>query len=92
MAKFFADFSSANVAARAVGMPYFSMKFCEKTFDDSNCAAFWFGPQMRRPFGWNKSTMPSASGLSGPTTVRSGFFSLAKASNCGKSSARMSTH
>ena len=35
---------------RAVGMPYFSMNFCEKTLDDSNCAAFWFGPQMRRPF------------------------------------------
>ena len=24
-------------------MPYFSMNFCEKTLDDSNCAAFWFG-------------------------------------------------
>ena len=76
----------------AVGMPYFSMNFWEKTLEDSNCAAFWFAPQIRRPFFWNKSTMPSASGLSGPTTVRSIFFSCAKASSLGKSSAPMLTH
>ena len=38
-----------NVVERsgaAVGMPYFSMNFWEKTLDDSNCAAFWFGPQI----------------------------------------------
>jgi hypothetical protein len=29
-----------NVPAAAVEMPYFSMNRCEKTFDDSNCAAF----------------------------------------------------
>jgi hypothetical protein len=53
---------------------------------------FWFGPQMRRPFFWNKSTMPSASGLSGPTTVSSIFFSCANASSFGKSSAPRFTH
>ena len=36
--------------------------------------------------------MPSASGLSGPTTVRSAFFSCANASNPGKSSAPRFTH
>ena len=47
---------------------------------------------MRRPFFWNKSTMPSASGLSGPTTVSSTFFSCANASSFGKSSAPRFTH
>jgi len=63
-----------KVPARAVGMPYFSMNCWEKTLEDSNRAAFWFGPQMRRELAWNKSTMPSASGLSGPTTVRAALF------------------
>jgi hypothetical protein len=45
---------------------------------------FLVRPQMRRPFFWNKSTMPSASGLSGPTTVRSIFFSCANASSFGQ--------
>jgi hypothetical protein len=49
-ANFFAAVASEKVPARAVGIPYFSMNFCEKTLDDSNCAAFWFGPQMRKPF------------------------------------------
>ena len=44
-----AEGESANVPARAVGMPYCSMKRCEKTLEASNRAAFWFGPQMRRP-------------------------------------------
>ena len=91
-ANFFAWAASENVPAFAVGMPYFSMKCCEKTLDDSNCAAFRFGPQMRKSFFWNKSTMPSASGLSGPTTVSSTFFSCANASSFGKSSAPRFTH
>src|SRR5581483_9878957 len=90
-AKALAFAASEKVPARAVGMPYFSMKFWENTFEDSNCAAFRFGPQIRKPCCWNRSTMPSARGLSGPTTVRSAFFSCANASNRGKSSAPIFT-
>lgn len=46
---FFAATASENVPAAAVGMPYCSMNFCEKTFDASNCAAFRFTPQIFRP-------------------------------------------
>ena len=48
-AKFLRRRTPEKVPAAAVGMPYFSMNFCEKTFDDSNCAAFWFTPQILRP-------------------------------------------
>ena len=41
---------------------------------DSNCAAFWVGPNTGSPFSINASTMPAASGSSGPTTVKQ-FFS-----------------
>ena len=68
------------------------MNFCENTLEDSNRAAFRFGPQMRNPLAWNKSTTPSASGLSGPTTVSAAFFSSAKASREGRSSAAMPAH
>ena len=44
-----AEGESAKVPARAVGMPYCSMKRCENTLEASNRAACWFGPQMRSP-------------------------------------------
>ena len=91
-AKSRAAFASEKVPECAVGIPYFSMNFCEKTLEDSNCAALRFGPQMRKPLAWNKSAMPSARGLSGPTTVRAGFFSRANASRDGRSSAAMAAH
>jgi len=37
--------ASEKVPARAVGMPYFSMNLCEKTLEDSNWAAWRFGPR-----------------------------------------------
>ena len=91
-AKRLASAASENVFERAVGMWCRSMKSCENAFEASNCAARWLGPQMRRPFDLNKSTMPSASGLSGPTTTRSGFCSCANASSFGRSSALILTH
>src|SRR5437016_7119283 len=45
-----AEFGWLVTHARAVGMPYRSMKICENAFDASNCADLRFGPQMRRPF------------------------------------------
>ena len=48
-AKSLAAGASENVPARAVGIPYFAMKPCENAFDDSNCAALRFGPQIRKP-------------------------------------------
>src|SRR5581483_11153245 len=91
-AKALAAAASEKVPARAVGMPCFSMKICEKTLEDSNCAALRFGPQMRNRCSWKRSTIPRARGLSGPTTVRSGFFSWAKASNLGRYTAPMGMH
>ncbi len=43
----------------------------ENTFDDSICAASRVGPKIGRPRLMNSSAMPSESGSSGPTTVRS---------------------
>ena len=73
-----------NVPARAVGMPYFSMNCWENTLEDSNWAAFWFGPQMRSPCCWNKSTMPSASGLSGPDDGEVGLLLLGEGEQRGQ--------
>src|SRR5687767_1700950 len=91
-ANFLAEITSEKVPARAVGMPCRSMKSCEKALEDSNCAAFWFAPQIRSPFFWNRSAIPSASGLSGPTTVKSTPLSRAKSSCPDRSSAAMLTH
>ena len=91
-AKALAGSGCAKAPERAVGMPCRSMKAWEKTFDASNCAAFRLGPQTRNPCCWKRSTMPSASGLSGPTTVRSGRRSWASARSPARSSAPILTH
>ena len=56
----------------------------EKTLEASNWAAFRFGPQMRKPAFCHRSTMPSASGLSGPTTVRSAWLVLREGQQAGQ--------
>ena len=48
-AKSFAAAASENVPDLAVGIPYFSMNAWENAFEASNCAAFRFGPHIRRP-------------------------------------------
>src|SRR5271165_4194263 len=51
-------------------MPWRRMKALAKSFELSNRAAARVGPKMRRPAARNASTIPAASGPSGPTTVR----------------------
>src|SRR5205807_930605 len=49
------------------------MKLLAKCLDDSSCAAARVGPKMRSPAPRNASTMPLASGASGPITVSAMF-------------------
>ena len=51
------------------------MKALAKSFELSSCAAAWVGPKIFMPRARNTSTMPAASGVSGPTTVKP-IFSL----------------
>ncbi len=51
-------------------MPWRFMNALAKSFEDSSCAAARVGPKIFRPFERNRSTMPAASGASGPTTVK----------------------
>ena len=62
----------------AVGTSACRISFLAKTLLASSWAAALVGPKMRRPAFWKASTMPSASGSSGPTTVRPMFSFLAK--------------
>ena len=73
-------------------MPCRSMNSWAKTLDDSNRAADWFGPQIRKPSRRKVSTTPSANGLSGPTTVRSGRSRFPNSNSPAKSSAPRLTH
>jgi len=57
---------------------------------DSNCAASFVGPNIFKPISLNISTMPIASGASGPTTVKQ-LFSEAKLANPSKSSTEICT-
>ena len=66
-----------KAALLAQGMPYFSIRSLAKTLLDSIRAAFCVGPKMGMPIFWKWSTMPTASGAFGPTTVRSMWLSLA---------------
>src|SRR3954471_448124 len=50
-------------------MAWRAMKDFAKSFEDSSWAAACVGPKMRSPALLNASTMPSARGVSGPTTV-----------------------
>src|SRR5690606_16078015 len=61
--------ASEKVSYSAVGMPWRFMKALAKSFDDSSWAAARVGPKIFRPRARKMSTMPAASGASGPTTV-----------------------
>src|SRR5439155_602974 len=71
--------------ASAVGIFSALINSLAKIFEASNCAAFLFGPNTRSPSASNKSTIPAASWSSGPITVRSIRFSLAKRASFGRS-------
>src|SRR5713226_4922676 len=79
----------SNVPACAVGIPCSRINSFAKIFEDSTRAAALVGPKMRDPSAANRSTIPAASGSSGPTTVRSTRFSLAKRSSAARSVAEI---
>ena len=60
-------------------MPYFFIRFLEKTLLPSMIAAFARGPKAGMPMASNASTAPSTSGSSGATTAKSIAFSFANA-------------
>ena len=64
----------------------FAKKSFENAFEPSNCAAAAFGPKHFKPAFSNSSTIPSTKGTSGPTMVRSIWFSWAKSTRGGRSS------
>ena len=55
----------------AVGILYLSQIFLVKIFDPSSLAADLFGPKTLILFFSKKSTIPSTSGFSGPTIIKS---------------------
>ncbi|OIQ65932.1 hypothetical protein GALL_525040 [mine drainage metagenome] len=61
--------ASSKVAYAAVGIRCRAMKSLEKAFELSSWAAARVGPKIFSPRVRNPSTMPAASGASGPTTV-----------------------
>src|SRR5512143_397227 len=75
--------ASENVRYCAVGMPCRAMKAFAKSFELSSCAAACTGPKIASPAARNASTMPAASGASGPTTVSATFCSRANATRSG---------
>src|SRR5439155_813118 len=76
--------------ASAVGIFCWRISSFAKTLDASMRAADFIGPNARNFAAANRSTIPAASGSSGPTTVRSARFSwqdwqlqlLGVANNC----------
>ena len=80
-----ASAASVKLTYSAVGMPWRCMKSFAKAFELSSRAAAWVGPKMRKPRARNTSTMPPASGASGPTTVRAIFSAWAKSASASKS-------
>src|SRR5918992_917412 len=77
--KAFASSALSKVRCTAVGMPWRVMKLLAKSFDASSCAAARLGPKIFSPASRKASTMPAASGASGPTTVSWMFCFFAKA-------------
>src|SRR4029078_8588503 len=61
------------------------MNFLAKSLEASSCAAARTGPNIFSPASWNASTMPAASGASGPTTVSRICSFLQKSISCEKS-------
>ena len=70
---------SLKVSYSAVGMPYFFIRFFEKTLLLSMIAALARGPNALIPLAINVSTMPSANGSSGATNTKSTAFSFENA-------------
>ena len=75
----------SNVPACAVGIRCLRISSFAKIFDDSIRAALLLGPKTRNPCLTKRSTIPAARASSGPTTVRSIRFSLAKPTSAAKS-------
>ncbi len=67
----FAASNSENIFAAGVGTPARCITSLAKALEDSSWAACLVGPKILSPCSVNTSTMPSASGASGPTIVRS---------------------
>ena len=82
---------SVKVSDIAVGMAQSAMSDLAKALLLSMRAASLVGPKASSPASVKASTMPSASGASGPTTVRSMALSQAKSRRAGISSAPMGT-
>ncbi len=81
----------SNTSYAAVGIPYFFIRFFEKTLLPSMMAAFALGPKHLMPASSSASTQPSTSGSSGATTAKSIPFSVANAVICSISFAPMFT-
>ena len=76
----FAKSDSSKILNLAVGISFLSIKFFAQILLDSNFAAFCVGPNIFKFFSMNVSTIPNASGTSGPTTVKQSFLD-AKSTN-----------
>ena len=77
---------SSKTSKSAVGTPASRITDFAKDLLLSSCAAAFEGPKTRSPARSNSSTIPAASGSSGPTIVRSILFSFANATSPAKSS------
>ena len=82
---------SEKTSQAAVGMPFSSINSLAKALLPSSLAASRLGPNTLRPLLWNRSPIPSTSGCSGPTTVRSMASRAAKSASFSISPAAMST-
>ena len=71
--KMLASFFFEKTPKFAVGILYFLHIFFVKIFDPSSCDAIWLGPNTLILCLSKKSTIPSTSGFSGPTTTKSIF-------------------
>ena len=73
MAKLTADLEDLRqtLLRRQADFENYRKRIEKERFEDSKRAAVFVGPKIRRPCAANRSTTPRASGLSGPTTVRS---------------------
>ena len=68
-----ASAGSSNTSKVAVGILFLFINSFAQILLDSNCAASFVGPNIFKPFCLNISTIPIASGASGPTTVKQSF-------------------
>jgi hypothetical protein len=68
---FLASVYEEKLALLAQGILYFCINSLANTLLASIWAADFVGPKICKPLAENSSTMPSAKGASGPTTVRS---------------------